>query len=870
MPNTRTPRVEWPFTTNEGINPAAVARQIEEEFFRNTGIQSASRIISRREQLYFAPPVIVPAANLTPEQLEELANQPVVIRHTPLPSDADLSNPTFAETAASTNWSVTTTGRTSSFHQDYPISWDVVEGTTASTSNASCSTADLSQIEARIFAAGNSTASGTGRAWSDSSISTLSTISVEYLRYMREDARRFEELTRHYQQLYSPAITDLMRGSTPIATTTHSPKGNTMARNPYESLVSIRENVAPLTHTPLFIDHQMLGHVIWGEGPNQDEVDLSICPPSVIYNVQPECLTSRVVSYMGYNWFFENDITLIYGEINARRIRHRIWYDMRVKARRRLQERITRWTREATTNDGIPFRKCVSRYNCDWNLLHMYHVEFLRNPSVTTATRLRDSRIQCNLSYQGMGGKIERMYHFSVLGREEVNQQHERRPLFSKLYDLFTTFNDRDKVYTFYLNRCVHQSEMQPDRIAYLRQWSNFVRFDESGDIRDPLYTITSVGKFLTLFSNETGLTLSPEWVKDTVNEWMAKAKGPEMKWIDNDDPVWADSPEALGKAWYDAYKTINVDYSCMRGIPATKCYGLPGNHLRLVWWEDCTGKKLSRAICRTDTTTHQYVRAYPSATFDGGASEELCRKRLEAAGYVPGSLMGIMLRRLPGDNMACPYVDSGTMYDPGVDPDHWKGHSVWVIGEADNTEYGAQNTSNYGYVCSCDEDDEDDYFTCDCCGNDRDNDERTYSNYADENYCQRCIDNGSVVEALVGRNRYDWVEESNCREIGDSGNYIVDHPRVIEECGYVECPHCGELISESLTETDEGEMACDDCIISDYRTVDGHDLPVLLINTIETHDGRRIHIDDSETRNGLVCHVDDEESGDEQIAIAA
>jgi hypothetical protein len=104
-------------------------------------------------------------------------------------------------------------------------------------------------------------------------------------------------------------------------------------------------------------------------------------------------------------------------------------------------------------------------------------------------------------------------------------------------------------------------------------------------------------------------------------------------------------------------------------------------------------------------------------------------------------------------------------------------------------------------YCCECFHEH---YAYCDRCDTTVSSEEMSCIN--DDHYmCDNCRDN----VATQCRDCYEWVFDEDIREIQDTGRPVC------ESCSdnYDSCSDCGEYFSESLTETDEGDNLCEDCI---------------------------------------------------------
>lgn len=662
-----------------------------------------------------------------------------------------------------------------------------------------------------------------------------------------------------------------------IGSTTHSPKGNTMAIERNSSL-ALREIESAWTHTPLFIDYQMLG---WYATDARDYRDNSRSN----FDCGRDNLRYNTLSTFGYRWNQNNILKVEQMEHNARVARYQRWQDLKYKASNKLAERIARWDRDDTgrseMTSSFRTRKFRKTGGC-WMFSNIYvgprkdsdsqtlaicaeakaisiakYKDFIADPTWSKFYQIENERAHHSIPYAPLRGKLAKLW--SEMSKVRANEEWLFRiginnmPFFNDLCGYMSS-SRHDELIALYQDKMPHFSDVQPGFVAYIQSYQKMCRVDEHGDYREPLFTRTSPGKWLTMVMQKMNLTLTPEEVKNLVNKANAIAKGCEVVVLDNDDPQWKDNRAALEQEWFHLYKTIKVDYSCMRGCDAVRLYGRPGNHLRLVYWKNSEGLLMGRAICRTDTTPHQYVRCYPCQTFPEGFGEEVARKKIEALGYVQGNLGGIVISR---DGDMCPYIDSGNGDDSTVS----EYNGGWMICSDGSGDYGAMNTDNYGYIEGGDGDGDGDsdgeWAECGCCGRDRHTGDMYWSDHEDCYFCSSCEDNGRVVDAYVSRNssHTDRVLASNCVEFG--GEWYVNDPAVLRYHDIEPCPDCGDLTASDDFVTVlgvNGEIrVCSNCSENDYIVCEGRDVPV--------------HESLVQEVNGVWYHEDDVPADDEQQA---
>lgn len=274
----------------------------------------------------------------------------------------------------------------------------------------------------------------------------------------------------------------------------------------------------------------------------------------------------------------------------------------------------------------------------------------------------------------------------------------------------------------------VHQSEDNPQQIAYVRNLDNAKR---------ELYTRTKPGKYLTQFFGDV---LSQDEIREWAEKQIAYASCTgELKFVENDD----------GDAWVQVYE--DGPQSCMKGSEAVRVYCYPDNKLRLAYIEDSNGYIVARSIVRNhaDGSPWGYIRTY-------GTEHRWHTKLLEdleALGYdTQVNMNGVKLTRIEcdhdyGSGVMCPYIDTG---DGGTQYLIIKDDHLLIDSDGDVC---ASNTSGSVPL-------EDDTCECERCGDRVDEDDTTYVESIGERVCESCLD--SDFTYAMGRRYQDYFHNDD------------------------------------------------------------------------------------------------------------
>jgi hypothetical protein len=426
-----------------------------------------------------------------------------------------------------------------------------------------------------------------------------------------------------------------------------------------------------------------------------------------------------------------------------------------------------------------------------------------RHTSPTTLTRaVRDfpkGALENALLLQALpfskSPKALQVYAFSKKHREEMKRL---AVLDSPIANLLST----ELLYQY----MPHHSEEDETRLAYCQSYEKFER-----EGKDPLYTVTSPGKFLAKLRKEHDLELSDEDIKKASDAWLSAASTLEPTFYWNHEHMFTLNARKL--AWFDLYSSIHVDKSCMledehdrdsddcddedeldpaRNQVARECieaYALDPN-LGLVYWVNDKGHKVGRSIVRRHGNSIEFIRGFPSK--HGPLfmrTEERLNAHLQSLGFVKGDLEGIKLLRLEeGGYFLVPYLDG-----PVKRFDDCDSHLL---------------VTNQGHYKADDSDgcvELDATSSCQCCGDEFYELETVDVLHGYHYVCTSCFENEYREVFTNKRNRTCYA--LNCDAVEFEGDYY--HVDRLDECGLVQCEHCASVIRESDSCYEDGYTTC-------------------------------------------------------------
>jgi len=258
----------------------------------------------------------------------------------------------------------------------------------------------------------------------------------------------------------------------------------------------------------------------------------------------------------------------------------------------------------------------------------------------------------------------------------------------------------------------------------------------------------------------------------------------------------------------------------------------------------------VGRCIVREDKK--EYIRVYPNT--DSGENQRVntgLTSLLKEAGYVPGSLHGVLLKATRtgsyDENYMMPYLDYGN-----------SSRGCMCVTLTDDEQYfrvtrdgiDAQSTSGYINVTP--------QVTCEDCDDSMNEDESNHVEYNDRTVCESCLCN-NYSHAYGRRGNQMWASTDDCVENQSDGEYYIEEYANANDV--YQCDVSGNWYSSGdMVNTSRGMVHTDDATALDKEDPDGNDYAARKRDTVKTHDGRTIHMDSAEDRDGKQCHVDDEQ----------
>jgi len=362
-----------------------------------------------------------------------------------------------------------------------------------------------------------------------------------------------------------------------------------------------------------------------------------------------------------------------------------------------------------------------------------------------------------------------------------------------------------------------HVSVLSPGKIAFTPS-AAYGRQDRQ--------VVTSFGKYLTKYYSAN---YTAEEIRNYANELRAATT--------ISDVLFAET----GADIEDVYMRCTTK-SCMshglghfRGhIHPVHAYG--NSDVSIAYIED--GKKRITARSAVWQAKKLWVRVY---------GDDALRIKLESPelGYTQGSLDGARLTLIAnenGDGYIAPYIDGGAQGLNVVDtPEH-----KYLVVSRGSIDFGV--TTN-GVIGNEDEENDDDYFTCDNCNDRCENDDSCYSDFHDATYCNSCAEDQWVYayyytgrgwnEAYINNEDVTWVECID-RHIASE-----DMEQGKNKWGFVELSDefydCEDYTNENYSTTESGHVILDE-------------------DAVMFFDGEKIYYtDECETRDGFEYPKDEE-----------
>jgi len=375
--------------------------------------------------------------------------------------------------------------------------------------------------------------------------------------------------------------------------------------------------------------------------------------------------------------------------------------------------------------------------------------------------------------------------------------------------------------YLHHLHR-VHVSLKNPLQIAH---------YPTLRHLRDKREVVTKLGKYLTTFKDFIGLSESD--VKNYVEKYqaiIASRTGWQINYIESND----------ADGFVRIYRDCRAG-SCMKGEDAVKVYAHDKSVLRLAYMQNVEGEIIARCIVREDRK--QYIRTYPEA--NGTTEGRYLQDFLKASGYTHGNLEGVLLRAIENEDdcdiYMAPYIDAGNQSN-GSDDAYQTGDLVQIDGkdyiQVVNDGH-LELTYTNGWTDNVE--DEDNYSTCDDCG-EREHNDNFYSTHHDSYVCEGCI-NENYYYAYV-RNGQDYVHGDDVVSVGDE-HYHVDY------LDHYDIYYCEE--TEEYHHIDDLAMTSRGFIHVDWAKPIDHE---------DVENNNYAHRDDIHTlSDGTTCHADDKDA---------
>lgn len=325
------------------------------------------------------------------------------------------------------------------------------------------------------------------------------------------------------------------------------------------------------------------------------------------------------------------------------------------------------------------------------------------------------------------------------------------------------------------LTHVLHQSTVDPGCVAYAESMEK---------LACNRYTSMKAGRYLNKFFGGLGEATIKAWAERQA----ARGKPAKLSFMAGTDKA----------GWIRAYR--EGPHSCMQGEDCVQVYAHPTSVLRLAYLSEGESSIMARCIVREDKK--EWIRCYPlTDSSENQKWHTAMNEAVKQAGYTHGNLDGVHLdkQEVPGytGRYIMPYLDGDTT---GLTE-----HAT-TISVGDDDDVNGQQQAGFVSFDGDGDEDEDDYMSCDMCGDRTHNEETYYIEASEENVCGHCHES-------------EYTETSR-----------------------------GSLRNRHVVEI-EGNRAYQ------YAHVD---------DTVRTHDGRRIHEDDHvvKTIDGVdtVFHEDDDD----------
>jgi len=371
----------------------------------------------------------------------------------------------------------------------------------------------------------------------------------------------------------------------------------------------------------------------------------------------------------------------------------------------------------------------------------------------------------------------------------------------------------------------IHESVEDPVLIAY---------YPTLEHLRLNRIVKTKLGKYLTKYQNELGLNEAQiKLMVEKHNARLEARSGWAVKFIESNDP----------DGWQKVYADCEFK-SCMttetKAKPYIRSYAHSLSVLRLAYLQSGDIIKARCIVREDDPDNLQWIRTYPPA--DQSAEGTYLKSYLESNGYKRGDLMGVLLKTWWHDAgcWASPYIDWGNGDEPygdykAIDGEHY-------IKVSDDGELSLNHTDGTTWLEDQDDEDEDNYTSCQCCDNGFDRDDLN-----DNDECEDC--ENTYTWAYSRNGEHDYVLNENVIEIGN--DYYDTH--YLSDYDIYACEDDGEYYHiDDLVITSMGYIYHGHAVALDHADNDGNDY-AHQDDVAELPDGTKCHKDNFELLNETI-----------------
>jgi hypothetical protein len=373
----------------------------------------------------------------------------------------------------------------------------------------------------------------------------------------------------------------------------------------------------------------------------------------------------------------------------------------------------------------------------------------------------------------------------------------------------------------------IHESIEDPVLIAY---------YPTLEHLRLNRIVKTKLGKYLTKFQNELGLTDAQiKLMVEKHNARLEARSGWSVKFIESNDP----------DGWQKVYADCEYK-SCMttetKAKPYVRSYAHDKSVLRLAYLQSGDVIKARCIVREDDPDNLQWIRTYPPA--DQSAEGTYLKSYLESNGYKRGDLMGVLLKTWWHEDgcWASPYVDWGNGDEPYGDHKSIDDQDYIKVNEDGDLSLNHTDGTTWREDDEDDEDNDEDYTSCQCC------DEGFYrDDLNDDDECEHCENNYTWAYSRNGDHAY--VSNENVIEIGGE-SYDTHH---LSDYDIYPCEHDNEYYHiDDLVNTSMGYIYHAYAIALDHADNDGNDY-AHQDDVAELPDGTNCHKDNFELLNETI-----------------